>query len=96
MACRTRLRSIQAFSEAIQTELLIGELLLRLDRPVDAESVLRTVLGGLPQQSDLVLRAAWLLAQALNSLGRAAEAVALRAQYDLPADEPDELDDADG
>ncbi|WTF86380.1 hypothetical protein OH732_01830 [Micromonospora globbae] len=81
-----RLRSIEAFGEAAQVEIFTGELLLRLDRPVDAERVLRDVLGGLPAGSRPLQQAAWLLARALDELGRADEAAALRAEHDLDHD----------
>ncbi|GIG89134.1 hypothetical protein [Plantactinospora endophytica] len=80
------LRSIQAFGEALFLDLLTGEVLLRLDRPAEAEPLLRATLGSLPEHSDAVRRAAWLLTAALAALGRTAEADALRARYDLDAD----------
>lgn len=82
-----RFRSIEAFGEALQAELLLGEVLLRLDRPGEAEPVLRSALGALPRDSKAVQQAAWLLARALSDLGRVAEADVVRAEYDLPADE---------
>ncbi|MFI7647754.1 hypothetical protein ACIBTZ_16975 [Micromonospora sp. NPDC049460] len=78
-----RLRSIEAFGEAAQVEVFTGELLLRLERPAEAELLLREVLGGLPAGSRPVQQAAWLLARALDMLDRPAEATALRAEYDL-------------
>ncbi|MFC0507273.1 tetratricopeptide repeat protein [Micromonospora costi] len=81
-----RLRSIEAFGEAAQVEIFTGELLLRLDRPADAERLLRVVLGGLPTGSRPVQQTAWLLARALDELGRAEEAAALRAEHDLDHD----------
>jgi hypothetical protein len=81
-----QLRSIQSFGEAVQVELFVGEVLLRLDRPAEAEPLLRQVLGSLPAESRLVRRAAWLLSQALSALGRSAEADALRAAHDLEAE----------
>ncbi|MGK5677195.1 hypothetical protein ACSNOB_30755 [Micromonospora sp. URMC 106] len=78
-----RLRSIEAFGEAAQVEVLTGELLLRLDRPAAAEPLLREVLGGLPAGSRPVQQAAWLLARALDLLDRPAEAAALRDEYGL-------------
>jgi tetratricopeptide (TPR) repeat protein len=81
-----RLRSIEAFGEALQVELLIGEVLLRLDRAAEAEAVLRKVLGALPTGSGAVRRTAWLLAEALGQLGRAAEAEAVRREHDLDVD----------
>ncbi|MEV4491156.1 hypothetical protein AB0K04_13675 [Micromonospora coxensis] len=78
-----RLRSIEAFGEAAQVELLTGELLLRSDRPVEAERLLRQVLGGLPSGSRPASQGAWLLAKALDELGRATEAAELRAEHGL-------------
>ncbi|MEU8128354.1 hypothetical protein AB0B68_14160 [Micromonospora sp. NPDC049049] len=82
-----RLRSIEAFGEAAQVEALIGELLLRLDRPAEAEPLLRRVLGGLPAASRQVRQTAWLLARVLDLLDRPTEAAALRAEHDLDEDD---------
>jgi tetratricopeptide (TPR) repeat protein len=76
-------RSIEAFGEALLAELLLGELLLRMDRPGEAEPVLRDVLAGLPEDSEPVPQAAWLLTEALTVLGRDEEAEALRTEYGL-------------
>ncbi|MGW4468004.1 hypothetical protein [Micromonospora sp. NPDC004704] len=81
-----RLRAIEAFGEALQVELLTGEVLLRLDRAVEAEPILRTVLGSLPTGSPAVRRAAWLLSEALGQSGRGEEAEALRREHDLDTD----------
>ncbi|GAA3752218.1 hypothetical protein GCM10022225_40770 [Plantactinospora mayteni] len=81
------LRSIQAFGEALLVDLLTGEILLRLDRPAEAEPLLRATLNSLPAHSEPVRRAAWLLTVALAALGRTAEADALRASYDLDSDD---------
>ncbi|WP_433552115.1 hypothetical protein ACQP08_00215 [Micromonospora zamorensis] len=82
-----QLRSIEAFGEAAQVEGLTGELLLRLDRPAEAEPLLRRVLGGLPADSRPVRQTAWLLARALDLLDRPAEAAALRTEHDLDPDD---------
>ncbi|GAB3949528.1 hypothetical protein GCM10027614_48500 [Micromonospora vulcania] len=82
-----RLRSIEAFGEAAQVEILAGELLLRLERPAEAEPLLRRVLGGLPADSRPVRQTAWLLARALDLLDRPAEAAALRTEHDLDPDD---------
>ncbi|MEU1588517.1 hypothetical protein [Micromonospora sp. NPDC005710] len=82
-----RLRSIEAFGEAAQVEALVGELLLRMDRPAEAEPLLRRVLGGLPASSRQVRQTAWLLARALDLLDRPTEAAALRAEHDLDQDD---------
>ncbi|WP_435206136.1 hypothetical protein [Micromonospora sp. bgisy143] len=82
-----RLRSIEAFGEAAQVEVLVGELLLRLDRPSEAEPLLRRVLGGLPAGSRPVRQTAWLLARALDLLDRSDEAAALRQKHDLDPDD---------
>jgi cellulose synthase operon protein C len=76
-------RSVEAFGEALLAELLLGELMLRLSRPADAEPVLRAVLAGLPTDAEAVPQAAWLLAEALAGLGRTDEAAELRARYGL-------------
>ncbi|HEX6967786.1 MAG TPA: tetratricopeptide repeat protein [Micromonosporaceae bacterium] len=80
-------RAIDAFGEALQADLLLGEALLRLGRPTAAEPVLRQALAALPRDAGAVPQAAWLLARALSDLGREEEAAALRAEYDLPSDE---------
>ncbi|MCG5467668.1 tetratricopeptide repeat protein [Micromonospora sp. LAH09] len=82
-----RLRSIEAFGEAVQVEVLTGELLLRLERPAEAEPLLRRVLGGLPADSQPVRQTAWLLARALDLLDRPAEAAVLRTEHDLDPDD---------
>ncbi|MGW0434623.1 hypothetical protein ACWDV4_19055 [Micromonospora sp. NPDC003197] len=82
-----RLREIEAFGEATQVDLLVGEGLLRLDRPAEAEPILRRTVAGLPTGSGPVRPAAWLLFQALVALGRAEEAEALRVEHDLETDE---------
>ncbi|MET8090020.1 hypothetical protein [Micromonospora sp. NPDC005220] len=82
-----RLRSIEAFGEAAQVEALIGELLLRLERPAEAEPLLRRVLGGLPAGSRQVRQTAWLLARVLDLLDRPTEAAALRTEHDLDQDD---------
>jgi cellulose synthase operon protein C len=79
-------RSIEAFGEALLAELLLGELLLRMSRPGDAEPVLRAVLAGLPRDAEPVPQAAWLLAEALAMLGRSDEAAELRTRYGLSPD----------
>ena len=79
-------RSIEAFGEAVAAELVLGEVLLRLDRPTQAESVLRPVLTGLPRDASALPHAAWLLAAALQDQGREEEAAALRAEYHLADD----------
>ncbi|WP_174537052.1 hypothetical protein [Micromonospora chalcea] len=81
-----RLRSIEAFGEAAQVEVLTGELLLRDGRPEQAEGLLRPVLGGLPTGSRPAAQAAWLLARALDDQGRPAEAAAVRAEHGIEED----------
>ncbi|NES15929.1 MULTISPECIES: hypothetical protein [unclassified Micromonospora] len=81
-----RLRSIEAFGEAAQVEVLTGELLLRDGRPEEAERLLRPVLGGLPSGSRPAAQAAWLLARALDDQGRSAEAAKIRAEHGIEED----------
>ncbi|WP_431943221.1 hypothetical protein [Micromonospora marina] len=81
-----RLRSIEAFGEAAQVEVLTGELLLRDGRPEQAEGLLRPVLGGLPPGSRPATQAAWLLARALDEQGRDAEAAKVRADHGIEED----------
>jgi tetratricopeptide (TPR) repeat protein len=81
-----RFRSIDAYSEGVLAELLHGELLLRAERPAEAEPVLRAALAGLPRDADPVQHAAWLLAGALSAQGRDAEAGAVRAEYGVEDD----------
>jgi tetratricopeptide (TPR) repeat protein len=81
--CAAAFRGIEAYGEALHVDLLEGELLLRLDRPAEAEPVLRHVLGGAPHDSQLRENAAWLLCDALDALGRTDEAAALRRELGL-------------
>ncbi len=81
-----RLRSIEAFGEAAQVEVLTGELLLRDGRPEQAEGLLRPALGGLPSGSRPATQAAWLLARALDEQGREAEASKVRADHGIEED----------
>jgi tetratricopeptide (TPR) repeat protein len=76
-------RSIGAFTEALQADLLRAELLIRLERPASAEPVLRAVLATAPRRSPMQRGGAWLLGEVLVALGRAEEAAAIRAEYDL-------------
>ena len=76
-------RGIEAFGEALQTDLLHGELLLRLDRAGDAEPMLRSVLAAAPHDSQLRENAVWLLSEALELLGRSDEAEHLRRENGL-------------
>jgi tetratricopeptide (TPR) repeat protein len=90
-----QLRTIEAFGEAFLAELLMGELLLRLGRPVEAEPVLRGVLAGLPRDSEPLPQAAWLLAQALSMQGREDEARAVRLEHRIHDDDEDDDEDED-
>jgi hypothetical protein len=90
-----QLREIDAFGEAFLAELLLGELLLRMDRPVEAEPVLRGVLSGLPRDAEALPQAAWLLSQALSMQGRDDEAKGLRAEYDIEEDDEPPVDEPD-
>jgi tetratricopeptide (TPR) repeat protein len=76
-------RSINAYAEALQTDLFAGELLLRQGRAAEAESQLRPVLASAPTGSDLSQNAAWLLCEALEALGRSAEAQKIRDEHEL-------------
>jgi tetratricopeptide (TPR) repeat protein len=76
-------RGIEAFGEALQAELLHGELLLRLERATQAEPLLRAVLGAAPHDSQLRENSAWLLSEALEMLGRSDEAERLRRDHGL-------------
>ncbi|MBF9134181.1 hypothetical protein I0C86_35375 [Plantactinospora sp. S1510] len=80
------LRSTGAPGDAQHVDLLTGELLVRLDRPAEAEPVLRTMLDAVVERPDLAARAAWWLAEALAALGRTGEAAALRAKFDIDSD----------
>jgi tetratricopeptide (TPR) repeat protein len=76
-------RSIGAFGEALQADLLHAELLFRLDRAAEAEPVLRAVLGTAPRDSPARENGAWLLTEVLTALGRDDEAAAIREEYGL-------------
>jgi tetratricopeptide (TPR) repeat protein len=79
-------RSIGAFGEAIQADLLHAELLFRLDRPGEAEPVLRAALGAAPRESAARENSAWLLSEVLDALGRHDEADEIRKEYGLDED----------
>ncbi|MBE1486163.1 hypothetical protein [Plantactinospora soyae] len=81
------LRSLEALGEAQHVDLLTGELLVRSDRPAEAEPLLRTTLGVVTERPDLASRGALWLAEALTALGRYEEATALRAEYALDPDQ---------
>jgi hypothetical protein len=76
-------RGIHAFGEALQAELLHGEILLRLDSAVEAEALLRSVLGAAPHESQLRENTAWMLSEALERLGRGEEAAEVRRDNGL-------------
>jgi predicted Zn-dependent protease len=76
-------RAIDAYAEALQTDLFMGELLLRQGRPGEAEAQLRPVLGAAPTGSDLSQNAAWLICEALEAQGKSAEAERIREEYGL-------------
>lgn len=80
-------RSVEAFGEAVDADLLHSDILLELDRPEDAEPVLRATIAGLPHDSDGSYLAAWRLVRALAALGRDADATALRVEYGFEEDD---------
>lgn len=80
-------RSIEAFAEAAEADLIHGDVLLDLDRPEDAEPLLRSTLAGLPRDADEVYSAAWRLVRALAALGRDHDATALRVEYGFEEDD---------
>jgi tetratricopeptide (TPR) repeat protein len=61
-----RFREIEAYGEALQADLLQGEVLLRMGRPEEAEPLVRSALGAAPRDTDLAQNAAWLLAESLE------------------------------
>lgn len=80
-------RSVEAFGEAVDADLLHSDILLELDRPEDAEPVLRATIAGLPHDSDGSYLAAWRLVRALAALGRDADATALRMEFGFEEDD---------
>jgi tetratricopeptide (TPR) repeat protein len=76
-----RFRSVAAYGEAVNADLLSGELLLRCGRPDSAAGLLAPTLAGIPEDSPLVEPAVTLLATALEALGRGQEAESLRLRY---------------
>src|SRR5262249_35373285 len=74
-------RSIGAFGEALQADLLRAELLFLTGRAAEAGSVLRSVLGAAHRDSSALEGAAWLLSEVLTALGRDDEAAAIRKEY---------------
>ncbi|MFC4949673.1 hypothetical protein [Pseudonocardia sp. GCM10023141] len=81
------LRSIEAFGEAVESELLYTDILLDLDRPEDAEPMLRAAIAGLPRDADDRYLAAWRLVRALAALGRDVDAAAVRVEYGFDEDD---------
>ncbi|GAA0808342.1 tetratricopeptide repeat protein [Spirilliplanes yamanashiensis] len=78
-----RLRSIGATGDADRLAVMAGEALLRAGRPADAAELLAGALAGLGARAPGRAGAAGLLAEALDELGRFAEAAALRAEHGL-------------
>lgn len=66
---------------ATGARLTLGQLLLEVDRPADAESVLRACMAAADPDGDLHRRAGFTLAVALSRLGRADEAARLRETF---------------
>jgi hypothetical protein len=79
----TGFRSIGAFTEALEADILRAELLIRLERPAEAESVLRVVLATAPRRSPMERGGAWLLSEVMVAFGRVEEAAGVRAEYHL-------------
>jgi Flp pilus assembly protein TadD len=79
-------RSLEAFGEAFLADLTMGEILLTLGQPEEAEKVLRGVVGGLPRDAGALPRAAYALAHALLQLERDEEARQLSEQFGFELD----------
>jgi tetratricopeptide (TPR) repeat protein len=79
-------RSLEAFGEAFLADLTMGEIMLTLGQPEDAEKVLRGVVGGLPRDAGALPRAAYALAHALVQLDRVDEARQLSEQFGFELD----------
>ncbi|GIH05914.1 hypothetical protein Rhe02_39810 [Rhizocola hellebori] len=79
-------RSLEAFGEAFLADLTMGEIMLTLGQPEDAEKVLRGVVGGLPRDAGALPRAAYALAHALLQLERVDEARQLAEQFGFELD----------
>jgi len=81
-----KFRSLESFGEAFLAELTMGEILLTLGRPADAEPVLRGVVGGLPRDAGALPRAAYALAHALAQQDKLDEARELAGEYGFDLD----------
>ncbi len=81
-----RFRALEAFGEAFLADLTMGEILLTLGQPDEAERVLRGVVGGLPRDAGALPRAAYALAHALIQLDRMEEARELSEQFGFEVD----------
>ncbi|HEX6682819.1 MAG TPA: hypothetical protein VF062_08490 [Candidatus Limnocylindrales bacterium] len=79
-------RSLESFGEAFLAELTLGEILLTLSRPAEAEPVLRAVVSGLPRDAGALPRAAYALAHALVQQDRMDEARELATEYGFDLD----------
>jgi tetratricopeptide (TPR) repeat protein len=76
------LRAIGAVDDADELDGVLGEALLRSGRPERAEALLRRTLAGMKPDAPTRGLALQVLADALDELGREAEAEAVRAELD--------------
>lgn len=81
-----RFRSLESFGEAFLAELTMGEVLLTVGQPGEAEQVLRGVVGGLPRDAGALPRAAYALAHALLQVDKPEEARQLAEQFGFELD----------
>jgi tetratricopeptide (TPR) repeat protein len=81
-----RLRSIGAVDDADEVEGMLAEALLRSGRPTEAAALLHGTLAGMRPDAPTRSVAAQVLAEALDELGRDAEAAAVRAEHQLDPD----------
>jgi tetratricopeptide (TPR) repeat protein len=81
-----KFRELESFGEAFLAELTMGEVLLTVGRPAEAEPVLRRVVGGLPRDAGPLPRAAYALAHALLQQEKTREAKGIADHYGFELD----------
>jgi tetratricopeptide (TPR) repeat protein len=79
-------RQLESYGEAFLAELTMGEVLLTVGRPAEAEPVLRGVVGGLPRDAGTLPRAAYALAHALLQQEKTEEARKIARHFRIELD----------
>ncbi|WP_020522741.1 hypothetical protein [Catelliglobosispora koreensis] len=79
-------RELESFGEAFLAELTMGEVLLTVGRPAEAEPVLQRVVGGLPRDAGALPRAAYALAHAFMQQDKHKEAKGIADHFGFELD----------